>query len=136
MSYDLMVFDAAVAPRVGEAFMDWYDTQAQWGEGHSYDNSSVTTAELRAWYDDMRRTFPAMNGPDSVLQGLPADSPLCDDPRVTDYCIGRQVIYCAFAWSIAEEAREAVVRLAEKHEVGFFDASGDGRIVFPGERYE
>ena len=137
MSYDLMVFDASAAPHEQDAFMEWYDAQTQWGEGHSYDSSDVATAELRAWYDDMRRTFPAMNGPDAAWsRDLPNDSPLWDDPHVTDYCIGKHVIYCGFAWSIADEARAAVVRLAEQHKIGFFDASGDSRIVFPGERYE
>ena len=113
--------------------MEWYDGQTQWGEGHSYDSSDVTTAELRAWYNDMRQAFPAMNGPDATWSpDLPNDSLLRDDPHITDYSIGKQVIYCPFAWSIAQEAREAVVKLAERHKVGFFYASGDGRIIFPG----
>jgi hypothetical protein len=136
MSYDLMVFDPTAAPREQEAFMAWYDAQTQWGEGHSYDNAQLTTPELRAWYDELRETFPAMNGPDSPLQQAANDSALWDDPHVTDYSVGRHVIYAAFAWSIAEQAREAVVSLAEKHRVGFFDASGNGRVVFPGDRYE
>lgn len=137
MSYDLMVFDPAAAPREASAFEEWYDVQTQWGEGHSYDDSGVASPELRAWYDEIRETFPAMNGPDATWrEDLPNDSPLWDDPRVTDYSVGRHAIYAAFAWSVAEQAREAVVKLAEKHQVGFFDASGDGRIIFPGDRYE
>jgi hypothetical protein len=136
MSYDLMVFDPATAPREQASFMEWYAQQTEWSEGHSYENAQITTPELRAWYDAMREVWYPMNGPDSPWTGIPDDSPLWDDDRVTECTIGRHVIYCDFRWSKAEEAREAVVRLAEKHQVGFFDASGDGRIVFPGERYE
>ena len=42
--------------------------------------------------------------------------------------------YPAFAWSNAEAAREAMVRLAGKHGVGFFDVSAKkSAIFFPNE---
>ena len=36
MSFDLMVFDPAVAPRNRASFMAWYDKQAEWSEDHGY----------------------------------------------------------------------------------------------------
>ena len=45
----------------------------------------------------MRTHFPPMNGP------LASD---LDDPSVADHCIGRHVIYPAFAWSVAESAHK------------------------------
>lgn len=54
------------------------------------------------------------------------------NPRVTDFCIGRSVIYAAFASTQAEDAHEALSRLAAKHSVGFYDVSSDkGEIRFP-----
>jgi hypothetical protein len=51
---------------------------------------------------------------------------------VTDYSIGRSVIYAAFAWSQAGAAFETMSRLADKHRVGFYDVSSDqGEIRFP-----
>ncbi|MEM7201334.1 MAG: hypothetical protein AAF628_13775 [Planctomycetota bacterium] len=53
-----------------------------------------------------------MNGPHAGGQG--------DDSMVTDYCVGTKA------------ARAAVWRLAERHRVGFFDASvDDGAIWVP-----
>jgi hypothetical protein len=102
--------------------MEWYRLQTQWNEGHSYDNADLTTSDLRAWYRDMLSHYPAMNGPDS--------SDDVDNPKVTDYSIGRSVIYAAFSWSEAEGALEVVFRLAEKHRVGFFDVSAeDGALA-------
>ncbi len=72
----------------------------------------------------MIQTFPPMNGP--LASGN------VDDPRVTDHCIGRLVIYSGFAWSCAEEAYTKMRSLAIKHHVGFFDVSAeDGEILYP-----
>jgi hypothetical protein len=124
MGYDLMVFDPQGPPRDREGFMTWYRKQTEWSEGHSYDNADLTTSDLRAWYRDMLLQYPAMNGPDS--------SGDVDNPKVTDYSIGRSVIYAAFAWSEAEGALNRMFRLAEKHREGFFDVSGDdGGVWLP-----
>jgi hypothetical protein len=73
----------------------------------------------------MIKTFPAMNGPFAVNSEQ-------DDDMVSDYCIGKDVIYVAFAWSVTEQAYNAMFKLAKKHGVGFFDVSMvDGDILFP-----
>jgi hypothetical protein len=124
MSYDLMVFDPIVAPSDRAAFLAWYETQAEWAEGHSYDDPSVTTEPLRAWFFDMIKDFPAMNGPHASQD--------YDDERVSDYSIGRSVIYVAFAWSQAEPAFAALFDKARKHGVGFYNVSGErGEVWLP-----
>jgi hypothetical protein len=71
------------------------------------------------------KEFPPMNGP------LSCDDDL-DNPKITDHCIGRSVIYSAYAWSVAEEANSKMRELAIKHRVGFFDLSeGVEEIHFP-----
>lgn len=125
MSYDLMVFRKEAAPITKTEFMDWYEDQTEWTEEHSYDDPANTSTALRNWFMEMIQTFPAMNGPFASEDDE-------DNPNVADYCIGRDVIYVAFAWSLAEEAYSTMFKLAEKHGVGFFDASGDnGDIFFP-----
>ena len=124
MSYDLMVFDPRIAPRDREGFLNWYSAQTEWVEEHSYDDPKVTTPALAGWFAEISGGFPPMNGPLASTD--------CDDLRVTDYSIGRSVIYAAFAWSQAELAFAAVDRLAAKHAVGFFDvSSNEGLIRFP-----
>jgi hypothetical protein len=117
LSYDLMVFDAAAAPHGRQAFIEWYQHQTQWTETHGYNNPDVPTPSLRAWFQEMIKSFPPMNGP------LASDD--VDDPKVTDYSLGQSVIYCAFAWSEAEAAHALVKELAAKHRVGFFDVSSN-----------
>lgn len=118
-----MVFEPSVAPRAQDAFLVWYDSQTEWSEPHQYDDPAVTSPRLAAWFAELIETFPPMNGP------LASDD--YNNPRITDYSVGNVVIYAAFAWSQAEAAYAEVRRLAVKHRVGFFDASGDSEVVFP-----
>lgn len=111
MSYDLMVFAADAAPAKKRApFLDWYDAQSEWEEGHSYDDPAVSTPALRAFYEELVQAFPPQQE---------------DEGPGTDYTIGQSVIYMTFEWDKVDEAYEAVSRLAGKHAVGFFDVSSD-----------
>lgn len=120
-----MVFRPDVAPRTRPEFMNWYHDQTQWSEEHSYDDPAVTSDNLKSWFIEMIESYPAMNGPYSKEEDEDSDF-------VTDYSIGKDVIYAAFAWTLAEQAYDKMRALAEKHKVGFFDASADeGDILFP-----
>lgn len=128
MSYDLMVFEKAKAPNNKIEFMKWYEEQVQWNEEHNYDSIEVTSNNLKNWFLDMIKTFPPMNGefaPDD--DAIESDEEL--ENHLADYCIGKDVIYIAFAWSVAEEAYDTMLKLALKHNVGFVDVSGNGDII-------
>lgn len=125
MSYDLLVFDPEIAPRERSAFLQWFEAQTDWGEG---DVQVDTLPEpLRRWHQAMLQAWPDMQE---------IDDDQTDDPHVTGYSFGAHVIYADFRWSVAEEAYEAVRRLAVECRVGFYDVSGDegdGEIYFPGD---
>ena len=131
MSYDLMVFEKAKAPAAKKEFMAWYEKQVEWREEHDYNTIRVSSPALQNWFLEMKETFPPINGeyaPASEL--LDADENL--ERHTVDYCIGQDVIYAAFAWSVADEAYERMKSLAKKHGVGFFDVSADdGDIILP-----
>jgi len=63
MSYDMMVFEASAAPREAAAFIAWFEKQTQWNERHEYDDPAVSSSSLQAWFAEMAREFPPMNGP-------------------------------------------------------------------------
>lgn len=126
MSYDLMAFNPAAAPRSRDAFMKWYRSQTEWQEPHSYDDPKNIDQPLRAWLLEFIKTFPPMNGPCAVAEEM------IDDPHVTDYGMAKDVVYCGFAWSVAEEAYVRMKESTAKCAVGFFNVSADdGEIVFP-----
>lgn len=109
--------------------MEWFTEQTEWGEDHDYQTVSVASPALQGWFMEMKETFPPMNGefaPDAAA--LEEDGELED--RLADYCIGRDVIYAGFAWSMSEEAYGQARTLAGKHGVGFFDV-GSGEIILP-----
>lgn len=129
MSYDLMAFEISKAPKNREEFLKWYDKQAEWEEEHDYNNINVSSEKLQAFYKEIIKTFPSMNGEDS-----PSDEEIENNPELedylTDYCIGYDVIYIAFSWSKEEEAYNLMKKLCKKYQVGFFDVSGDGEVFY------
>ncbi len=119
-----MVFESNTAPASHVQFMDWYEQQTQWAEGHSYDDPAVSTAKLRAWFMEIIKSFPPLNGP------LSQDDLPEDEGSATDYSVGKSVIYCAFAWPKAELAYDTVFELAQKLGVGFFNVSSGNEEVW------
>ena len=111
MSYDLMVFAPELAPaKKRDAFLAWYEQQSEWEEPHDYDDAAVSTPALRAFYEELVADFPAIKD---------------EDDEGTDYTIGSAVIYMSFPWDKVDEAHAAVLRLAGRHALGFFDVSSD-----------
>jgi hypothetical protein len=124
LSFDLAVFEPSAVPQHRKEFLAWFHEQATWPEDHGYNNPDVCSPALRRWFDEMRQLYPPINGPYA--------SDDYDNPKVTDYCIGRGLIYVAFAWSQAEAAYEEMFRLAAKNRVGFFYVSADdGEVWVP-----
>lgn len=126
MSYDLMVFNPSVAPQSEKEFLEWYDEQTAWGESHNYVDPIVATKSLQDWFTEMIHEFPALNGPCS-----PESVDELESEFATDYSIGKNIIYASFRWSVAENAYTLMLDLAQKHQVGFYDVSGSGDILFP-----
>lgn len=76
-------------------------------------------------------TFPPMNGEYAPDFEFPAENEDLDS-HITDYSIGKEIIYAAFSWSVAEEACNLTRKLAKKYDVGFFDVSeNEGDIILP-----
>ena len=117
-----MVFEPSSAPLDRDAFMEWYRQQTEWTESHGYDDPKVSSPGLRAWFLEIIEVYPAMNGP-YASEGL-------DESKITDYSVGREVVYAAFSWSEAEEAFRTAFSLAKKHRVGFFDVSSEQGAVW------
>lgn len=122
LSYDLMVFEPEAAPKDRAAFLAWYAKLTAWGEPHDYDDPSFTTPALQAWYRDMIKLFPPMNGPDA--------DPDFDGDTLTGYSCASQAIYLDFRWSQAQSAYDHVKTLARQHRLGFFDVSADDGQVW------
>jgi hypothetical protein len=115
MSYDIFAFDPNTAPADAN-LLTWYEKQAEWSEPHSYDDPAVTTPKLQAFYRELIKVFPPMNGPDSTD----------DEEADTDYTIGTNILYVAFRWSKYHHAREVFLRVGQAHRVGVCEVSEAG----------
>ncbi len=124
MSYDLFVFEPGSVPAGHPEFLEWYAQQTKWGEDHGYDDPSLTSNHLRSWFEEIIQTFPPMNGP-FAKERLPED-----EASSSDYAIGSDFILASFAWSKSEPAYLTVARLAEKYQLGLFNASSSGEEVW------
>jgi hypothetical protein len=128
MSYDILAFDPDAV--TDAQFPEWWDKQAEWSEDHTYDDVAVTTPALASFYAELIQTFPPLNGPDAPTdQQLEADAEL--DARISDYSIGRTLVYGAFSWSQAAQSQELFLDLAAKHGVAVALVSDDSSIVRP-----
>ena len=126
MSYDILAFDPASTSDA--EFAEWWDSQSQWNEDHSYDNAEVTTPALRAFLLALSQTFPPMNGPDAPTdEQIDGDSEL--ESRLTDYTIGSNLVYAAFAWSQADAAAALFGKLATEHGVAVAWVSQDPLVI-------
>src|ERR1700760_4171030 len=124
MSYDLMVFEPDAAPASHAEFLDWYAEQTKWGEAHGYDDPALSSANLRAWFENMVEIFPPMHG------SFAKEPRAAGEASSSDYAIGADFIYVSFAWSVEEAAYMTVSRLAEKYRLGLFNASSSGEEVW------
>lgn len=124
MSYDLVVFDPRLELRDRAAFIDWYESRTMWADGLDYNEPSNASASLQAWFREAIEIFPPLNG-----KLRPAN--FASDEWTGDYAIRTDIIFTAFPSEKAGPAYELTRRLAAKHGLGFFDASGDGGVSFP-----
>lgn len=133
MSYDLVVFEKSKAPTTKKEFMAWYEKQTEWDEAHDYQTIGVSSPALQNWFMEMKDKFPPMNGEYAPnLDPLDEDEAKDLEQHTVEYSIGYNIIYAAFSWSVADEGYELMRSLAQKHKVGFFDASADdGDIILP-----
>jgi hypothetical protein len=115
MSYDLAVFDSQVAPKGRAAFLKWFREQTERDSLHDQNDPAILTPKLAAWFHEMIKTFPPMNGP------LRTDD--VDNPKMTDYGLNPHYVYACFAWSQAGPAFQATAELSAKHGVGFYEVS-------------
>lgn len=118
MSFDLLVFDPAQAPRLRGAFLDWFRAGTLLA-GHDYNSPGHLTPPLRQFYARLEPLFPPHSG-------FACAPPLSS----ADYCFAEGFIYLSFRHDAADPAYRTVLHLAHDTGVGFFNAASDwGEIL-------
>jgi hypothetical protein len=132
VSFDLVAFDPRATTDAD--FARWYAVRTDWDDDRIYDDISIATPQLQAFYADLIDIYPPMNGPGSPTSGeLEADPDL--EEWLTDYSIDSQLIYAAFGWSKRAPASAMFAGLAASHGVAVAYVSEDPvRLVRPREK--
>lgn len=125
MSYDLMVFDAAAVPLERPAFIAWVRRMIRMGEGSILEETQLPS--LTAWRHDMSARYRRH----SLRYGREV-TPCLLEP---DFRVTASAIYASFDWRLYAPLYRDGLRLAQDHQIGFFDVSGDDAAVWtPGAR--
>ena len=109
--YDIIVFDPALVS--DDEFPVW------WEEGapvETADDPGAMTPGLQSLYHELRRYFPAMDGPDAV-----DDATLLARPGmggyVADYGFGLRHMYISVGWDRVEDLLGRLYEAAPRHGV-------------------
>jgi hypothetical protein len=124
MSYDIAVFEPEAFLRDREAFLDWFEARSQWGERAN--DPTHATPQLQAWFEEIAKIFPPMNGP---------NRPAFEDEeawdRAVDYVFAGDMIYAAISGMRGAQAYGVVSRLAGQFGIGVYTVSDAGEVWFP-----
>ena len=109
--YDIIVFDPALVS--DDEFPVW------WEEGapvEAADDPGAMTPGLQSLYHELRRYFPAMDGPDAV-----DDATLLARPGmggyVADYGFGPRHMYISVGWDRVEDLLGRLYEAAPRHGI-------------------
>ena len=147
MSYDLLVFHPAAAPRDRVAFEAWLHPALEAPPV----NASSMSGNLPDFYAFLTQTFPDVNGKGvnaAVLLAPPRPglwarlrgqrAPAALDPAwLADYAALPNALLIGFDWTMADEALSRVVNTARATEVGVYDMSGEtGDILHDASQFD
>lgn len=128
MSYDILIFEPDAT--TDEDFPRWWKRISRWEEPHDYDTTERSIPEIRAFYRDLIRTFPPINGPHALAEEE-LDAREAEGPPVADYTIGTNFIYVSVSWSDANTLVKIVGPMAWTQRLAVAYVSEDGSIVRP-----
>lgn len=131
MSYDIMVIDRHHRFKNCKEFLSWYENVMQWKDEVEYNDYRHATENVQQWFLEMKDVAKPLNG-----EFAPTDKELGDGEQPeADYCIGKDFIYVALAFSDVENTCQKAFELAKKYGLAFFDISGTGELYYPDGRH-
>lgn len=131
MSFDLFVFERRESLRTSLDVCAYMEEFTKYEEDRDYTSAEGCSDTIIKWATKMFERFPPMNG-DHAPSDEVAFATEESEARLTDYSLGNNGVYCAFGWSVAEEALEYACSLAEEFNVGILDFQSSKGIYAPG----
>jgi hypothetical protein len=124
MSYDLIAFDAALAPRDRHDFLDWISRAFRSVDGPLGADPTRLSPGLQAWHNEMRQAFPGRGDPHAF------DELSESSGKNAVYRFSQNAVQAAFDWGNAGPAFFRAKKAAIGCKVGLFEASGATSAVW------
>ncbi|MDB2438945.1 hypothetical protein N9W89_09540 [Hellea sp.] len=118
MSFDLIFFDARVAPKSETDFDNWLEGLEDFSE--FFDDETHCSDNLQKCFIEFSDVFPSMDQSNNNI----------DEAHITQYSFAKHMIEGNFAFSVAEEAGTLILKIAAKYEIGIFDAQ-ESEVYLP-----
>ena len=128
MSFDLFVFERKETIKTSLDVFFYLETFTEYKEEKDYHSLLGCSDCITNWAKKMFEKFPPMNGeyapPDEIAYASEES-----ENHLTDYSLGKHGVYCAFSYSVAEEALEYIKSIADEYKVGFYDIQSNEQRV-------
>lgn len=120
MSFDLFIFERRKSIKTSLDVFSYQEKFTEYTEDKDYISLNGCSDVISSWAKKMFEKFPPMNGeyapPDEAAYALEES-----ENRLTDYSFARNGAYCAFSYSVAEEALKYAKIIADKYQVGVYE---------------
>ena len=131
MSFDLFIFERRKSIKTSLDVFSYQEEFTEYTEDKDYNSLNGCSDVISSWAKKMFEKFPPMNGeyapPDEVAFASEESM-----KHLADYSFGRNGVYCAFSYLVAEEALEYIKSIADEHMVGVYDMQSNDAIFGKG----
>ena len=131
MSFDLFVFERRSCINTSLDIFSYQEKFTEYTEDKDYNSLNGCSDVISSWAKKMFEKFPPMNGeyaPSDEIAYATEES----ENHLTDYSLGKHGVYCAFSYSVAEEALVYIKSIADEYKVGFYDIQSNDAIFGKG----
>ena len=120
MSFDLFVFERKETIKTSLDVFSYLETFTEYKEEKDYHSLLGCSDRITNWAKKMFEKFPPMNGEDAPPDDLAFASEEAE-AHLTDYSFGKNGVYCAFSYSVSEEAFIYAKSIANDCGVGLYN---------------
>lgn len=131
MSFDLFIFEKREELKTSLDVYAYLEDFTEYMEKKDYNSLEGCSACICSWAKKMFEKFPPMN----EVYGLNleiAEAKEAAEEYLTDYSLGKNGVYCAFSYSVADEALAYIKSLADEYGVGIYNPQSKETIFAKG----
>ncbi|MDO4792893.1 MAG: hypothetical protein Q3993_01830 [Filifactor alocis] len=131
MSFDLFIFERRESLRTSLDVCAYMEEFTEYEEDRDYGSPEGCSDTIIKWANKMFERFPPMDGEHALSDEIAFASEE-SEAHLTDYSFGENGVYCAFRWSVSEEALEYACSLVEELNVGVLNFQSSKGVYAPG----